>query len=347
MRVLVSGHDGYIGSVLVPELIASGHEVVGIDTFLYRDCTFGKEGGPEIHALARDVRDVEVDDLVGFDAVIHLAAISNDPVGDLNPECTLAVNHRGSLHLAQTAKAAGVTRLLFSSSCSLYGASDGAVLDERASLQPVTVYGLSKVLAERGIARLADDTFSPTFLRNATVYGASPKLRGDLVVNNLVGYAVTTREIRLMSDGTPWRPLIHVQDVCRAFVSVLEAPRDVVHNEAFNVGAGSENYQIRDVAEIVREVVPTSSITLADGAGPDVRNYRVSFEKLSASLPSFVPSWNVRSGVEELSGFYAGAGLTIEDLTGPRAQRIEQIKQLLSGGLISADLRWMSTVPKR
>jgi nucleoside-diphosphate-sugar epimerase len=343
MRVLVSGHDGYIGSVLMPALIAAGHEVVGLDTFLYRECSFG-EDGPRVDALAKDVRDVEAEDLGGFDAVIHLAAISNDPVGDLNPENTLSINHRASVRIARMAKRAGVGRFLFSSSCSLYGASDGELLDELAQFHPVTPYGLSKVLAERDISSLADDGFSPTLLRSSTVYGVSPRLRGDLVVNNLVGYAITTGEVRLMSDGTPWRPLIHVQDVCQAFIAVLEAPRELVHKEPFNVGAISENYQMKDVAEIVREAVPHSVVSFADGAGPDVRNYRVSFQKLSEALPSFIPSWTVRRGVEELLDFYTRAGLTLEDLTGPRSQRIKQIKQLMSKGFVDADLRWMSTV---
>jgi nucleoside-diphosphate-sugar epimerase len=344
MRVLVTGHDGYIGTVMVPALLSEGHEVVGLDTFFYRECSFAADAA-KIPALSKDVRDVEASDLEGFDAIVHLAAISNDPVGDLNPECTLDINYRGSVRLARLAKLARVPRFLFSSSCSLYGAAAGRLLDEDAPFRPVTAYGRSKVLAERDIAKLADDTFSPTFLRNSTVYGVSPRLRGDLAVNNLVGYAVTTGEVRLMSDGTPWRPFVHVTDVCRAFVTLLGAPPDIVHNEAFNVGSTSENYRIRDVAEIVREVVPGSRVAFSDGAGPDPRDYRVSFDKLSAALPDFRLSWTLRRGVEELFEFFTRSGLTLADLTGPRAQRIGRIRQLMSEGHISSELRWLSPIP--
>ena len=339
MRVLVTGHDGYIGTVLVPMLQAAGHEVVGLDSFWFEGCTLGPEP-VAVPALRLDVRDVDVEQLRGFDAVIHLAAISNDPLGDLNPEGTYDINYRASVRLAALAKQAGVPRYLFSSSCSLYGAQGDALLDERASFNPVTPYGRSKVLAEQEIAALADETFSPTFLRNATAYGVSPRLRGDLVVNNLVGYALTTGEVLMKSDGSPWRPLVHIEDISRAFLAVLHAERAVVHNEAFNVGQTSENYQICDVASIVEAVVPGSRIAFAADAGPDLRNYRVECSKIAAALPEFRPRWTVRAGAEQLHEAYRAYGLTEGDLAGSRYQRIRHVRELQERGRLSGALRW-------
>lgn len=342
MRVLMTGHDGYIGAVMSQKLLEDGHEVVGVDSFLFEDCSFGRDQSP-IPSLRVDIRDVERKDVEGFDALIHLAAISNDPLGNLNPECTYDINHRASVHLAQLAKAAGVSRFLYSSSCSVYGsASPDEVLTEAAGFSPVTPYAESKVMVEADVKSLADDDFSPTYMRNATVYGVSPRLRGDLAVNNLAGWAFTTGQVHLKSDGTPWRPLVHVEDVCHAFACALVAPRETIHNEAFNVGRTTENYRISEVAEIVRDAVPDSQISYEPGAGPDPRCYRVDFGKIERDLPGFDPQWTVPRGVSQLLEAYRQVGLKKDDLEGDRYLRIKHIARLMEERRIDSDLRWIA-----
>lgn len=340
MRVLITGNEGYIGTVMAPFLSRAGFEVAGLDSGLFRGCDFGRVADA-IPTLQRDIRDVRAGDLEGFDAVIHLAAISNDPLGNLNPRCTYDINHVASVRLAGLARQAGVGRFLYSSSCSVYGAaSPDDILDESASFSPVTPYAESKVLVEKDVAGLASDDFSPVFLRNATVYGSSPRLRGDLVVNNLVGWAFTSGRVLLKSDGTPWRPLVHVEDLSRAFMAALRAPRECIHGQAFNVGRSTENYRIADVAAIVQDVVPGSRVEFESGAGPDPRCYRVDFGKIERELPGYDPCWTVRRGVEELLRDYEREGLEATDLEGSRYLRIRRIQELSERGELDADLRW-------
>jgi len=342
MRVLVAGDRGYIGSVMLPLFRSQGHEVVGLDSGLYEGCDFGPGPGPAL-VPPRDIREVTPEDLAGFDAVVCLAALSNDPLGHLNPEVTYSINLHGTVRLAEAAKAAGVPRFVFASSCSLYGAAGSEAVAEDAPMSPVTPYGESKALAEPALAALADDSFSPTFMRNATAYGASPRLRLDIVVNNLTAVAMTTGQVRLESDGTPWRPLVHVEDISWAALAALEAPRELVHNEAFNVGRNEENLQIGQVAELVAGQVPGSTVTLAPDAGPDKRDYRVDFSKLAATFPDLQLRWTVASGIAELVDAYRRYGMTLEDFTSSRYVRLRRINELMSSGVVDSDLRRLDT----
>jgi len=339
MRVLVTGHRGYIGTVMVPMLMQAGHTVFGLDSDLFEQCTF-QPGIFDVPQRRLDLRDVQAKDLEGFDAILHLAALSNDPLSDLNPDITYDINHFASVRLARLAKEAGVPRFLYSSSCSSYGQAGDDFVDETAELRPITAYAISKVRVEHDVAALADARFSPTFLRNATAYGVSPRLRFDLVLNNLTAWAYAKGRVHIKSDGTPWRPIVHIEDISRAFMAVLAAPREVVHNQALNVGQTDENYRVRELADIVQAVVPGSRVEYAEGGGPDPRCYRVDFGKIKRLLPEFKPQWNARRGAEELYDAYRRGGLVIEDCEGPRFKRIDHLKHLLATEQVDATLRW-------
>ncbi|HEY0483950.1 MAG TPA: SDR family oxidoreductase [Kofleriaceae bacterium] len=340
MRVLVTGHRGYIGVELVPMLRKAGFDVVGLDTGFFDDSDF-RAPPDDVPALDLDLREVTSDHVRGFDAVVHLGALSNDPLGDLNPGLTYDINLRASVNLATAAKAAGASRYVFASSCSLYGAGADGHLTEQAAFNPVTAYGESKVKAELEIGPLADAGFAPVYLRNATAYGVSRRLRADIVVNNLVGLAITTGKVTMTSDGSPWRPLVHIGDIARGVIAALTAPADAVRNQAFNIGRTQENFRIREVAELVAQVVPGCEVSFAPGASPDARNYRVDFSKAETSLPGFRPEWTLRAGIEELYAAYREHGMTQAEFLGPRYYRLKVIRGRIERGELDHNLRWI------
>ena len=340
MRVLLTGSEGYIGAVLGPYLMRRGHDVVGLDTGFHRAgwLVNAPDGAPMW--LNKDTRELTIADLDGFDAVVHLADLSNDPLGELNADLTLDINHRGTLHVAELAKEAGAGRFVFMSSCSIYGAAGEDDSTEESPVEPQTAYAKCKVLAERDLHELCDNRFSATYLRNATAFGVSPRMRFDLVVNNLAGHAWTDGVIRMESDGTPWRPLVHVRDISEAVACVLDAPLDVVHDEAFNVGDNAQNYQIREVAEIISRTFPGCALTVGDSSS-DRRNYRASFSKIHSALPEFRCRIDVESGAKELLNAFRTIGLTKELFTFRGHTRVKQIKHLLETGQIDERLFWI------
>ncbi|MCX6653742.1 MAG: SDR family oxidoreductase [Candidatus Bathyarchaeota archaeon] len=339
MRILVTGHLGYIGTVMVPLLQAEGHEITGLDSDIFKECKFIGQI-PDVPFLSKDIRDVTVSDLKGFNVVIHLAALSNDPLSDLNPKLTYDINYKASVKLAKLARKAGVERFLFSSSCSVYGDSSAEIITEKDKPNPLTAYAESKLMVEQEVSKLADTQFSPTLMRSATAYGVSPKIRFDLVMNNLVAWAYTSGVVLLKSDGLAWRPIVHIEDISRAFIAALQAPKELVHNQTFNVGITEENYQVRELANIVKETVPNSNVEYAKDSGPDKRSYKVDFSKIKSVLPKFKPKWSARAGAKQLYEAYVAFDLKGDEFEGPRFKRLEHLKQLMASNKIDSNLRW-------
>jgi nucleoside-diphosphate-sugar epimerase len=338
MKILVTGTEGYLGCLLAPELLRRGHDVVGVDTGYYRNGWLFNGLDATARTLAKDIRDVSAADLDGVDAVVHMAELSNDPLGQLAPDVTYKVNHVGSVRLARLAKAAGVQRFVYMSSCSVYGVADGTV-DETSPVNPQTAYAECKTMVERDVAPMADDTFSPTFMRNATAYGASPRMRFDIVLNNLAGLAWTTKKIAMTSDGTPWRPLVHGLDIAKALVCTVEAPREAVHNQVFNVGHSDHNYRVREIAETVGAVFPGCEVTFGD-AGGDNRSYKVNFDKIASALPGYASDWNAERGARQLYEVFSAIDLDPETLTGRGHTRLKQLEHLIRTKQLDADLFW-------
>jgi nucleoside-diphosphate-sugar epimerase len=344
MRVLITGHQGYIGSVLAPRLRAAGHDCVGLDTGYFAACRVGEIA--EIPTIRKDVRHLEAADLEGFDAVIHLAGLSNDPLGSLDASLTNDINLEASVRLARLAQRAGARRFVFASSCSLYGASGGEAVDETAPLAPLTPYAEAKARFEKELGAMEDEVFVPVILRNATVHGWSPRLRGDLVVHNLLASALSTSRVLIKSDGTPWRPLVHVADVAGAFQASIEASDSTVRGAVLNVGSNSENYQVRDIAEVVAAVVPGSSVEYASGGEPDTRDYRVDFTRIGRVLTHWAPQWTLERSVSDLYRRFQAHGITLELIEGPTCNRLSRITSLLRSAHLDPQLHWTAPDPE-
>jgi len=340
MKVLVTGTEGYLGSLLAPRLMREGHDVVGLDTGYYRTGWLYNATQTSPRTTYKDLRDVTADDFDGLDAVVHMAELSNDPTGELRPGITHEINHIGSVRIAELAKAAGVERFVYMSSCSVYGVATGDDVTEQSPVNPQTAYADCKTLVERDLAPMADDSFSPTFMRNATAFGASPRMRFDIVLNNLSGLAWTTKEIAMTSDGSPWRPMVHALDIAKSVSCVLSAPRDAIHNEIFNVGDTAQNYQVREIAQIVAEVFPGCDLSFGD-QGADNRSYRVSFEKINTLLPGFSCEWDAARGARQLRSVFERIDLSGEEFTGPGFTRLKRLQELLDTGQINENFFWV------